>query len=106
MHEALLRLASYGLVDGQCNGTSAFEIWTHLRITAAGLIALGEWPDLDRVMSAVAIRSLLLRLADEAPEAEKSPLRRAAGLVARMGGDAVRDTLGELTGAATRDLLE
>jgi hypothetical protein len=66
---------------------------------------LGEWPDLDRVMSASAIRGLLLRLADAAPAAEQERLRKSGGLVASMG-DAVRDTLSELASEAAKEGLE
>lgn len=105
VHESLFRLASHGLIDGNRQPTSGHEIWSRLRVTAHGLIVLGEWPDLDRIASATGIRRLLLHLADQAPEAERQPLQRAAGLVARMGGDAVRDALGELAADATRDAI-
>jgi hypothetical protein len=106
VHEALLRLATHGLVAGLRNGTSHFEIWTRLRVTAQGLILLGEWPDLDRVTSAASIRGLLRHLADAAPEEEQEALRRSGGLVGRMTGDAVRDTLTEIASEAAKDVLE
>src|SRR5918994_631209 len=49
---SLTRLHGYGLIDGQraqmMMGTTR---WSNVRITALGLIALGEWPDLDRLTS-------------------------------------------------------
>jgi hypothetical protein len=105
VHEALERLASHGLIDGNCQKTQAFAFWSRLRVSALGLVVLGEWPDLDRLSSAANIRQLLLHLASAAPPAEESALKRSAGLVVRMGGEAVRDTLGTLSAEATEEIL-
>lgn len=91
-HESLMRLSSHGLVDGDQSGTIGYRLWGKLRITAQGLIVLGEWPDLDRVATAAALHRLLRAMSDEAPEEARSVLRRAAGVVARTADDVVRGT--------------
>lgn len=67
--------------------------WHSLRVTAAGLIVLGEWPDLDRVTSAAGIHGLLNALADGAPEEARSALRRTAGTVSRTAVDVITRTV-------------
>jgi hypothetical protein len=104
VHESLERLESYGLVDGRTSSAMANTTWTNLRVTALGLIILGEWPDLDRVATAASVHLLLRALAEEAPESEKSALRRAAGVVGRTGDDIVRGTVADLAKTAGREL--
>ena len=43
VHEALTRLRDYGLITGELHLTEC-AIWSHLRLTADGLVLLGEWP--------------------------------------------------------------
>jgi len=64
--------------------------WSRLQPTVSGLIALGEFPEIDRVISAEGLRATLDALATWAPEEAKPRLRQAAGLVGRSGDDALR----------------
>jgi hypothetical protein len=73
--------------------------WSRLRVTAAGLIVLGEWPDLDRVATASSLHELLRALSEDAPE-ERSALRRTAGSVARTADEVLRGTAADIAGAA------
>lgn len=81
-------------------------LWWRLRVTAVGLQVLGEWPDLDRVASAVSLRNVLLQLAGEAPQDEQKSLKRAAGLLGRTSAAVVRDALAELSSDAAREVVE
>jgi hypothetical protein len=104
VNESLRRLQSHHLIDGEEHQTTHHSTWSKLRLTALGLIVLGEWPDLDRVASAVALRRLLLGAAEEAPDSEKAGLRRAAGAIARVSDDVLRDVITEVAGSAGEDL--
>lgn len=106
VHEALARLESHGLIDGRESPTMGQTSWHALRVTAQGLIILEEWPDLDRVASAAAIHRLLTLLADDAPEEEKSALRRAAGAVSRTAGDVIEGTVADIAGTAGREAAD
>jgi hypothetical protein len=75
-------------------------------LTADGLVAIGEWPDLDRIASAVGIHDVLDALADAAPEEDRSFLRRAAGLVGRLGDEIVRTTLSRIAADVGKDVTE
>ena len=97
--EALTRLSGYGLVDGKREATMSDVTWTHLRLTARGLIVLGEWPDLDRVTGAHGLVVLLAELADERVErGDQVALRKAAGTVQRLGEDIVSSTFESVGG--------
>lgn len=106
VHESLQRLASYGLIDGDEGPPVASVTWSKLRVTAFGWIVLGEWPDLDRVASAASLRGLLLALADNAPEEERGPLRRAAGIVSRTTDDVVRSTAADIARTLGREAAD
>jgi hypothetical protein len=96
MDEALLRLRGYGLTAGNRHETEA-AIWSHLRITADGLILLGEWPDLDRVASFEGVQVMLAALAKKAEDPDdKSALRRTAGAIGRLGQGVVETELESL----------
>jgi hypothetical protein len=98
--EALTRLHDYGLIAGNRHLTDC-AIWSHLRLTADGLILLGEWPDPDRVASFEGLQALLARLAAEVDDNdERSAVRRAAGAIGRLGKgvvDSELESLGEGT---------
>lgn len=104
VNESLHRLLSYELIDGGPEPPTARVDWTRLRITAKGLIALGEWPDLDRIATVATVHRLLRSLADEAPESERSVLRKAAGAVTRAGDEALRGTATDIARGLGRDL--
>jgi hypothetical protein len=99
VQKALLRLRSHGLIDGTEIAAFGNSTWTRLRVTAPGLIVLGEWPDLDRVASAAALHRLLRELSDDAPEEDQTALRRAAGVVARTADDVLRGTAADVAGS-------
>ena len=100
VQQSLTRLRSHGLIDGNEFAAMQNSTWSGLRVTAAGLIVLGEWPDLDRVASAASLHRLLRALSDDAPEADRTALRRAAGVVGRYGDEVLRGTAADLAGAA------
>jgi hypothetical protein len=100
VQQSLTRLRSHGLIDGNEFAAMQNSTWSSLRVTAAGLIVLGEWPDLDRVASAASLHRLLRALSDDAPETERTALRQAAGVVARYGDEVLRGTAADVAGAA------
>lgn len=106
VHESLKRLVSHGLVDGRDAAFMESSTWSKLRVTASGWIVLGEWPDLDRVATAASIHRLLHDLAEEAPEAERGALRRAAGVVSRTADEVVRGTAADIARTIAREAAE
>ncbi len=98
VHEALTRLRDYGLITGELHLTEC-AIWSHLRLTADGLVLLGEWPDLDGVASFEGLQALLARLAAGVEDDdERSAVRRAVGTIGRLGKgvvDSELESLGE-----------
>lgn len=95
--EALTRLYGHGLIEGVRGATTHYAHWSQLRLTAQGLILLGEWPDLDRVASAQGLTVLLAELAEEASDADdKKALRQTAGAVGRLGEGIVNSTVASL----------
>src|SRR5439155_26348148 len=108
LHASLFRLFQYGLIDGRVPGYPGRKVsWWRLRPTAFGEIALGEWPDLGRLMSAVGIGAVLEALATYAPEQARSRLRHAAAVVRRSGDDVLRATLvGVATWPATQSFSD
>lgn len=87
--EALYRLPSADLITADYENYGRSASWWHLRVAPLGLKVLGEWPDVERIASAVGIRELFLHLAYAARPHNQPPLRRAAGLVARTSGEIV-----------------
>jgi hypothetical protein len=102
------RLLGAGLITasdrGGTMGPQRRDILSNVRVTATGLVLLGEWPDTDRIATAAGIHHLLRAAAEQAPQGERSALRRAAGLVGRTADGVVRDTLMQTAGAAGEDL--
>jgi hypothetical protein len=96
VNESLYRLVSFGLVDGLDARAMANTTWSLLRVTARGLVALGEWPDLDRVVSAASLTTFLRRLAEEAPEDHRGALERTAGVLSRTADDVLKSTATDL----------
>ena len=106
LHESLRRLYEAELIDGLvAEAMGGTTTWTNLRLTSLGLVAIGEWPDLDLIASAVGIHDVLDALADAAPEEERSFLRRAAGTVGRLGDEIVRSTLSGIAGDLGKDVV-
>jgi hypothetical protein len=103
VQQSLTRLLSHGLIDGREFAAMQNSTWSDLRVTAAGLIVLGEWPDLDRVASAASFHRLLRALSDNAPDTDRTALRHAAGVVARYGDEVLRGTAADVAGAAGRE---
>ena len=106
VRDSLHRLRSHRLIDGDDSLSTQDETWHKLRVTAFGWIVLGEWPDLDRVASAASIHRLLRALAEEAPEAEQSALRRAAGVVSRTADEVIRGTAADIAGEVGREVAD
>jgi hypothetical protein len=105
--KALYRLASADLITAEFRDRARYVDWWHIRVAPLGLIVLGEWPDLERIASAVGIRELLLELAGAAKnDDDEAALRRAAGLVGRTGSDVVRQTIATLAADATKEAFE
>jgi hypothetical protein len=99
VQKSLLRLRSHGLIDGTEARASGNSMWSRLRVTAAGLIALGEWPDLGRVATAASLHRLLRALSEDAPVEDQTALRRVAGSVARTADEVLRGTATDVAGA-------
>jgi hypothetical protein len=97
--EALTRLKGHDLIDGERTATTHYALWSRLRVTAPGLIILGQWPDLDRAASVQALTSLLARLAEQADDPDdRTALRRTAGAVGRLGEGIVDSAVESLGG--------
>jgi hypothetical protein len=95
--EALTRLQGFDLIVGERGATTHYAHWSRLRVTARGLILLGQWPDLDRVASAQGLTVLLAELANEAEDPdEKKALRQTAGAVGRLGETIVNSAVESL----------
>jgi hypothetical protein len=106
---SLTRLLGAGLIAGTRGGTMGpdyKDIWSDLRVTASGLVVLGEWPDMDRIATATGIHHLLRAVSEQAPREQRAGLRRAAGLVGRTIDGVVRDALLETAGAVGGDLAD
>jgi hypothetical protein len=95
--EALTRLRDHGLIAGDRSPTTHHVRWWGLRVTADGLIVLGQWPDLDRVASAQGLVVLLSELASDAQDdVDRKALRQAAGAVGRLGEGIIDSTVESL----------
>jgi hypothetical protein len=104
---ALIRLRDHGLVDGNRLETSAFAVWSRLRVTGVGQQVLGEWPELDRLNSAERLRLLLDRLAEETEDAEeRSRLKRLIGFLGSIGDGVVEKTLNDAAAAGVDEFEE
>lgn len=99
VQRSLLRLRSHALIDGTESAAMGNSTWSRLRVTAAGLIVLGEWPDLGRVATAASLHRLLRALSEDAPEEERAALRRTAGSIARTADEVLRGTAADIAGA-------
>ena len=95
-NDGLYRLHLSGLIEGNDSPSMASTTWSRLRVTARGLIVLGEWPDLERVVSAASLTTLLRRLAEEAPEEHRSALERTAGVLSRTADEALKGTAADI----------
>ena len=93
---SLDRLVNHGLIDGRAAKAMQTTMWSSLRITARGLVVLGEWPDLERVATAASLHRILRALAEDAPEGDRRALQRAAGVASRTASDVIRNTASEL----------
>jgi hypothetical protein len=92
LDEALRRLEEHGLIRwGDRTETSGYFFFSRLRLAPNGLRVLGEWPPSDQAELGTVLVHILRELAGEAENdgEEAKPLRRAAGAVARLGGDVV-----------------
>jgi hypothetical protein len=105
VHDALLALADVGYVD--------WESWEYslpagaslggLRVTGAGMQALGQWPALHTITTPASLAHLLEALADYAADAEKEgTLRQAAAHARRWGASALRQSVVSFGAAALR----
>lgn len=106
VNESLRRLVSHKLIEAHESGTFTSALWYRLRVTAQGWIVLDEWPDLDRVATAAALNGILRALAHEAPDAEREPLMRSAGVLSRTADDVIRGTATEVAAAIGREAVD
>lgn len=105
VHNSLGRLRDYGLIKAECTEDNSGAKWYSLRVTADGLVVLGQWPDIDRVTSVTGLQFLLQQFADAADDnEERSALRRAMGAVGRLGGDIVKSTWASAASGASTQL--
>lgn len=96
VHQSILRLRSHRLIDGTESAAFQNSTWIRLRVTAPGLIVLGEWPDLDRVATAASLHRLLRALSEDAPEGDQTALKRAAGVISRTTDEVLRGTVADV----------
>jgi hypothetical protein len=94
LNEALHRLYQARLITGPGPAEGAgVTTWMNMRVTAAGLRALREWP-FDLEMTVISLLSEMLdRLAGETDPDDASRIKRAGGSVLRFGEDLVRSEL-------------
>jgi hypothetical protein len=104
LHASLFRLFQYGLIGGRAPAEMRGQVsWERLRPTVSGRIVLGEWPDLDRFVTAEGMRAVLDALAPWAPEEAAPRLREAAAVVGQAGDDVVRETIGSGAASASNE---
>jgi hypothetical protein len=103
--EALQRLAGDGLIHGERLESVGYASWSRLRVRAQGLIALGEWPDIDAVTSFAGIQALVAALAEDADDPEdKSALKRTVGVMGQLGEGVTEGTLASVLEDAAKEL--
>jgi hypothetical protein len=85
LHEALSRLEGHGLIAGEHGETLGGTHWSRPRVRAAGLIVLGEWPDLDHAVSVDGLTRLLVELSQTTAAGDRHALQQTAGAIARLG---------------------
>jgi hypothetical protein len=98
--EALRRLYEAGFIGGK----NDYDSWYDLRLAPRGLVLLGEWPDFELAASAAALHNVLRAVAEQAPEAERDAIVRAAGVLGRTVDDVVRGTLADVAHAGGEDI--
>lgn len=116
LQTSLRRLHQFGLVhadapaDPNCRACGVDQpqnvivgkvLWSRLRPTASGLIAVGEFPGVDRIMTAKGVRAVLDALSAWAPEEAASRLRKAARLLGKLDDDVVRAGLANVEASPT-----
>jgi hypothetical protein len=91
---SLRRLHGYGFIAGSPGPAGETgTIWSKLRIRAQGLQQLDEWPDLDRIASALGMEMMLDELARATSDAgKKSLLAKVAGFARRFGDRFIRSS--------------
>jgi hypothetical protein len=76
--------------------------WSKLRIRAPGLQVLDEWPDFDRIASALGMRMLLEEIAKAESDPEKKSLfQRIAGIAGKFGDSFIKSSATSLTAGAS-----
>src|SRR2546422_5079849 len=76
-------------------------IWSKLRIRAPGLQVLDEWPDFDRIASALGMRMLLEEVAKaESDPGKKTLFQRVAGIVGKFGDRFIKTSATSVTADA------
>jgi hypothetical protein len=105
VHDALVRLCDHELIAGECSLRPGGADWYALRVTAGGLVVLGDWPDVDRVASVSSLQLLLQQFAaDSEDDDERTLLRRAAGAIGRIGAELVKGTWTNVASGVGREL--
>ena len=92
--EATKRLQQHRLVTSDTlTTTNSYDDWYAVRPTADGLRVLGEWPPAEGAPVNVALARILRALADrdQVPEQDRTATRRAAGTLASIAGEVVKD---------------
>jgi hypothetical protein len=105
MDEALIRLDQHGLISGRRQETIGYAYWSGLRVTASGMQILGQWPDLDRLTTAVGLKLLINDLAEAAGDADdQGALRRLVGVIGEVGEGVALSALNSAAGALGDEL--
>jgi hypothetical protein len=91
-HDTILQLADAGYVEFK-DITYESPYGAHfsgLHVTGRGMQVLGEWPRFEALVSPLTFAALLETLAEFATPDEAGQMRRAAAVVRRLGGTALR----------------
>jgi hypothetical protein len=105
LHDAVLALADVGYVsvrdlEYDSGGGATFM---GLRVTGAGMQALGQWPRLQVAMSPVTLLAVLERLQEYAPDAAaRADLEKAKDSAKGAAGSALKEAVASFTAQAIK----
>ena len=102
--EALRRLSEYGLITGH-RAEALVVWWNDLRVTAAGLRVLGEWPPVEAAIINVALARVLRALAGDLSDEDATAAKRAGSALSKMSGEVVLDVVADRLKSLGEDVV-
>jgi hypothetical protein len=92
IHDTILQLGDLGYVEYKdiSYTTRGSATFIGLRVTGRGLQVLGQWPRFEALVSPATLAEVVGRLADYAAPEEAPPMKRAAGVIRRLGAAGLR----------------